>query len=52
MNAPTTPKLDDLALFALVAEHGGFAAAERASDIPKSRLSRRLPRWRRNWARA
>ncbi len=42
MNAPNTPNLDDLALFALVAEHGGFAAAERASDVPKSRLSRRL----------
>ena len=34
--------LDDLAHFALVAEHGGFAAAERATAIPKSRLSRRL----------
>ncbi|MCZ2292698.1 MAG: LysR family transcriptional regulator [Burkholderiales bacterium] len=34
--------LDDLAHFALVAEHGGFAAAERATGIPKSRLSRRL----------
>lgn len=34
--------LDDLAYFALVAEHGGFAAAERASDIPKSKLSRRM----------
>lgn len=42
MNTPNTPSLDDLALFALVVEHGGFAAAERASDIPKSRLSRRL----------
>jgi len=27
--------LDDLAHFALVAEHGGFAAAERATAIPK-----------------
>lgn len=34
--------LDDLAYFALVVEHGGFAAAERATGIPKSRLSRRL----------
>lgn len=34
--------LDDLALFAMVVEHGGFAAAERATDIPKSRFSRRL----------
>lgn len=34
--------LDDLAYFALVAQHGGFAAAGRASRIPKSRLSRRL----------
>ncbi len=42
MTAPATPNLDDLALFALVAEHGGFAAAERASGTPKSRLSRRL----------
>ena len=42
MTTPTTPNLDDLALFALVAEHGGFAAAERATGTPKSRLSRRL----------
>lgn len=34
--------LDDLALFAAVAEHGGLAAAERAIAVPKSRLSRRL----------
>lgn len=34
--------LNDLAYFALVAEHGGFAAAERASHIPKSKLSRRV----------
>ncbi|TAN09250.1 MAG: LysR family transcriptional regulator [Burkholderiaceae bacterium] len=34
--------LDDLAYFALVAQHGGFAAAERVTRIPKSRLSRRL----------
>ena len=34
--------LDDLAYFALVVQHGGFAAAERASGVPKSRLSRRL----------
>ena len=34
--------LDDLALFAAVAEHGGLAAAERATAVPKSRLSRRL----------
>lgn len=36
--------LDDLAYFALVAEHGGYAAAERAADIPRSRLSRRVAR--------
>ncbi|MBS0389575.1 MAG: LysR family transcriptional regulator [Proteobacteria bacterium] len=34
--------LNDLAYFAQVAEHGGFAAAERATGIPKSKLSRRL----------
>lgn len=34
--------LDDLAYFALVVQHGGFAAAERATDVPKSRLSRRV----------
>lgn len=34
--------LDDLAYFAWVVEHGGFAAAERATDIPKSKLSRRV----------
>lgn len=40
----TTPltDLNDLAYFAAVAEHGGFAAAERATDIPKSKLSRRV----------
>lgn len=35
-------QLEDLAYFALVVEHGGFAAAERSTGIPKSRLSRRL----------
>lgn len=34
--------LDDPAYFALVAKYGGFAPAERATDIPKSRLSRRV----------
>jgi DNA-binding transcriptional LysR family regulator len=35
-------ELDDLALFAAVVEHGGYAAAERALGTPKSRLSRRV----------
>lgn len=35
-------ELDDLALFAGVVEHGGFAAAERKLGVPKSRLSRRV----------
>lgn len=34
--------LNDLYYFAMVVDHGGFAAAERALDIPKSRLSRRI----------
>ncbi|HRN74578.1 LysR substrate-binding domain-containing protein [Ottowia sp.] len=34
--------LNDLAYFAHVAEHGGFAATERATGIPKSKLSRRI----------
>lgn len=34
--------LNDLYYFAMVVEHGGFAAAERALGIPKSRLSRRI----------
>ncbi|AOA58752.1 LysR substrate-binding domain-containing protein [Acinetobacter larvae] len=33
---------DDFYYFALVVEHGGFSAAERATDIPKSKLSRRV----------
>ena len=40
--------LNDLYYFAMVVDHGGFAAAERALGIPKSRLSRRisqLPTW-------
>jgi DNA-binding transcriptional LysR family regulator len=34
--------LNDLYLFARVVEAGGFAAAERGTGIPKSRLSRRV----------
>lgn len=34
--------LNDLYYFAIVVEQGGFAAAGRALDIPKSRLSRRI----------
>lgn len=34
--------LDDFSCFAIVVEHGGFSAAERATDIPKSKLSRRV----------
>lgn len=34
--------LNDLAYFVQVAEHGGFAAAERATGTPKSKLSRRV----------
>lgn len=33
---------DDFHCFALVVEHGGFSAAERATNIPKSKLSRRI----------
>lgn len=36
------PDLNDLQFFALVVEHGGYAAAERITGIPKSRLSRRV----------
>ncbi len=38
----TGPDLNDLQFFAIVVEHGGYAAAERALGIPKSRLSRRI----------
>ena len=34
--------LNDLYYFAMVVDHAGFAAAERALGIPKSRLSRRI----------
>ena len=34
--------LNDLQYFALVVEHGGFSRAERATGLPKSRLSRRI----------
>ena len=34
--------LNDLAYFAAVADHGGFAPASRALGIPKSKLSRRV----------
>lgn len=38
----TLEDLNDLYLFARVVEAGGFAAAERDTGIPKSRLSRRI----------
>ena len=34
--------LNDLYYFSAVVDNGGFAAAERALGIPKSRLSRRI----------
>lgn len=34
--------LNDLSMFAQVVEHGGFAAAGRATGVPKSKLSRRI----------
>lgn len=34
--------LNDLSYFAQVVNHGGFAAASRATGVPKSKLSRRL----------
>lgn len=34
--------LNDLYMYAMVVEHGGFSKAERALGIPKSRLSRRI----------
>lgn len=34
--------LNDLYFFAQVVEHGGFAAASRATGVPKSKLSRRV----------
>ncbi|HET6906155.1 MAG TPA: LysR substrate-binding domain-containing protein [Rhodanobacteraceae bacterium] len=36
------PDLNDLYLFAAVVEHGGFSAAGRALNMPKSRLSKRV----------
>ncbi|RXR25168.1 MULTISPECIES: LysR family transcriptional regulator [Sphingomonadaceae] len=36
------PKLDDYVLFAHVVRHGGFAPAERATGIAKTRLSKRV----------
>ncbi|MHC2259726.1 DNA-binding transcriptional LysR family regulator [Sinorhizobium meliloti] len=34
--------LNDLYYFVQVVDHGGYAAAARANDIQKSKLSRRL----------
>lgn len=39
---PPVASLDDLYYFAKVVDHGGFAAAGRALDVPKSRLSRHV----------
>lgn len=39
---PMQPDLNDLYYFVQVVDHGGFAPAGRALDIPKSRLSRRI----------
>ena len=40
--AGTLPDLNDLYFFAAVVEHGGFSAAGRAINVPKSRLSKRV----------
>lgn len=40
--AGTLPDLNDLYFFAAVVEHGGFSAASRALNVPKSRLSKRV----------
>ncbi len=42
MNGSMDPSLDDLALFAEVAEAGGFSAAARATGRPQATLSRRI----------
>lgn len=44
MNASlgAVPDLNDFYFFAAVVEHGGFSAASRALNIPKSRLSKRV----------
>ncbi|HEX3406869.1 MAG TPA: LysR family transcriptional regulator, partial [Caulobacteraceae bacterium] len=34
--------LNDLSFFAAVVANGGFSAASRALDVPKSRISRRV----------
>lgn len=34
--------LNDLRLFALVVDHGGFSAAARALGLPRSNVSRRI----------
>lgn len=43
-NPQTALDLNDLFLFAQIVGHGGFSAASRSLDIPKSRLSRRIAR--------
>ncbi|HEX7369636.1 MAG TPA: LysR substrate-binding domain-containing protein [Rhodanobacteraceae bacterium] len=40
--AGTLPDLNDLYFFAAVVDHGGFSAAGRALNVPKSRLSKRV----------
>lgn len=42
MASTPVPDLNDLYLFAAVVEHGGFSAAGRALNVPKSRLSKRV----------
>ncbi len=43
LRAPeAVPDLNDLYFFAMVVEHGGFSAAARALNLPKSRLSKRI----------
>jgi DNA-binding transcriptional LysR family regulator len=42
MSATPAENANDLILFPQVVDHGGFAAAARATGIPKSRLSRRI----------
>src|ERR1700757_2260395 len=42
INRTISMNLNDLRYFALIVEHGGFSAAERATHLTKSKLSRRV----------
>ncbi|WP_211288260.1 helix-turn-helix domain-containing protein [Xanthomonas theicola] len=50
-NNDDLPRLDDLSVFLVVLDAGGFRAASKRLGLSPSTVSNRAPSWKRSWAR-